>query len=252
MTFEERKNEMMDWANREFNIVFEELEKGNASETEKNAYKIAITVYNNLLSNLDDDNEAALIPAEAILISLMRGDPLTPIEDNESDWTLVEDKIDIDKGGIPIPSIPGYRIYQNERRHSLFKKVEYHEDADIPNTITYSDLARAVCINVKNGQRYNGGFGYTVFNELHPIKMPYIINGEIRIFTEDFKYHEDCESDYDTFSVLYFRYPNGEIENVMRFFKMDDKTKSMMCIDKTEYFSRRKKYVDRVEKGKKW
>lgn len=76
MTLEERKKELMDWADREFRIVYDQLQKDNASEAEKDVYRCALTVYKNLIDNIED--EGIIIPAEAVLISLMRGEPLTP------------------------------------------------------------------------------------------------------------------------------------------------------------------------------
>lgn len=144
---------------------------------------------------------------------------------------------------------PGYSIYQNKRRNTLFKKIQYDGDKVCEK---YSDVGRAVCVDMKNGQNYDGGFGYTIFDALHPVTMPYSPSGKTRIFTDDFKCYEECQEDYDTFAVLYFRYPNGEMEEVMKFFKMDIKTKEMVSIDKTEYFSRKKKYQERIAKGKRW
>lgn len=238
MGFEERKKELIDWADREFNIVFEQLKKDNASESEKDIYRCALTVYKNLIDNLED--ESTLIPAEAVLISLMRGEPLTPIEDSDEDWVWVEG-FDQAIGN----DNPGYSIYQNRRRNTLFKKVIMDGDKGCTK---FSDVGRCVCVDIKNGQTYDGGFGYTIFDTMHPVIMPYSPSGKVRIFTEDFKYHEEYEGDYDTFGVIYFRYPNGEMEEVMRFFKMDPKINQLVAIDKTEYLSRKKRYKEREAK----
>lgn len=238
MGFEKRKEEISTWAEREVQIILDALEKDGAKETEKDVYRAALTTYNNLLDNLED--EAMLEPIKAVMMTLMLGEPLTPIEDVEDDWMFVE-------GGDPGPNspLPGYTIYQNKRRHTLFKKHEVDGDKEC---IKFSDVGRAVCVDLNSAENYEGGFGLSIFDFMHPITMPYSPRGQVRIFTEDFKYHEEYEGDYDTYAIAYFRYPDGYMEEVKRFFKMDTKINQMVSITKDEYFARKKRWKERMEK----
>lgn len=238
MSFEERREELSKWAEREVEIVLAALEKEGATENEKDVYRAALTTYNNLIYNLEE--EAMLEPIKAVMMSLMLGEPLTPIDDREEDWILVEG-FDPAAGN----ENPGYSIYQNRRRNTLFKKHIVDGDKECTN---FSDVGRAVCVDLSNGENYEGGFGLAIFDRMHPITMPYSPRGTVRIFTEDFKYHEDFEGDYDTYSVVYFRYPDGFMEEVKRFFKMDPKINQLVAIPKEEYFARRKKWKEHSKK----
>ena len=98
---------------------------------------------------------------------------------------------------------------------------------------------------------YTGGMGPLILDEMMPITLPYYPCGKIRIFTEDFKYHEEHDGDLDTIGVLYFRMPDGTMTEVKRYFKEDHESKQMVEITQSEYLSRKKRVEERMKKAQK-
>lgn len=230
------ENEMIDWARKELKLLGE-------SEKDMEEYcDAAFRTYCNYVKAMYGTDNPTL--SSTIFNQLILGNPLTPIDDKTpDDWDFVE-------GFNPSSDThnPGYAIYQCNRRFTLFKKISYDKKTG-KETIKFSDSGRASCIDINTNQTYTGGIGMTLLDEIHPVTMPYYPTGKFKIFTEDFKYHKDNDScDFDTIGVLYFKLPDGRMEEVKRFFKYDPKSQQMVEIDKTEYFARRKKVED--QKGK--
>lgn len=226
MTNTNEVTEMKDWAKREVELAKNEARADENAEALNGLYNIALNAYYDLVDKLDGVGRPGIV--KAILMQLMREEPLTPIEDNDEDWL----EVDIESED---PNVkPDFKIYQCKRRNSLFKKVVDDDE------VYYSDSERAIGCDVNTNKHYGGGMGLAVLAEDDPIKMPYMPTGKIVMFTEDFKYDEDVEGDFDTVGVLYFRYPNGEMKKVMRFFKEDPETKKMVEIPQKEYNDRKK------------
>lgn len=217
------------WAKKEIELAA----AGNNSKIRNeldNHYAGAYAVYCNFVDWLK-----ILDPPEVfktILMQLLNGECLTPIEDREEDWIFVEG---FDPGAGT--DNPGYTIFQCNRYPSLFKKIIY-DKKDGDNIIEFNDVSRIVCIDINSKKTYTGGMGHMVINELLPIKMPYIPLTKIKVFTESFKYHKDS-GDYDTIGVLHYRTSEGQLGDIMRFFKEDPTTHNMVEINNTEYFSRK-------------
>lgn len=224
---------LMEWARREIDLATAgEMEEAPEMKEEMDKhFEAAYQAYCDFLERVEDLDKPGI--AKTVFTQLLHEEPLTPIEDNEEDWTLVEG-FDPASGN----ENPGWSIYQCDRRFSLFKKIIYAGDN---RSTIYTDTARAVCMDINTQQMYTGGIGPKILDEMIPIKMPYQPLGKIKIFTEDFKCHEDSDEDFDTIGVLYFRMPDGQMKEVKRFFKEDYQTHEMVEIDKTEYFSRKKK-----------
>lgn len=229
-----------EWAKREIELAMTG-ERFEGKEAIDELYKVALEAFCDLSDKVDQVDKPGL--AKTLITQLMHGDPLTPIEDNEEDWVVVEG-FDPAVGN----ENPGWTIYQCKRRNSLFKKVSYDRKTGEEDSVEYNDTERSICYDINTNNAYTGGMGPAVLNKFDPIKMPYQPLGKIRIFTEDFKCHEDYDGDFDTVGVLYFRDPDGEVRQVMKFFKEDYKTKQMVEINKTEYLSRKKKYMERRKK----
>lgn len=241
---------MKEWARREVDLAkswnsllnVDDLE---AKETTLEEYEAAYRSYCNFLDEYEKLDDAKII--KTVFTQLLHGENLSPIVDSKDDWTLVE--------GFD-PSVgndnPGWSIYQCKRRNSLFKKVTYDRKTGEVDEITFRDIDRSVCIDInKPDEMYTGGMGQLVLDEMMPITLPYSPCGKIRIFTEDFKYHEECEGDMDTVGVLYFRMPDGTMKEVKRFFKEDHETKQMVEINRSEYLSRRMRVEERMKKAQK-
>lgn len=236
---------LKEWARREIDLATNNTDfDGDMKEEIDSHYEAAYQAFCDFVDRTKDFDNSGII--KTIFSQLFNEDPLTPIEDNEEDWTIVE--------GFD-PAIgnenPGWSIYQCKRRNTLFKKVTYDRKTGGIDDVKFSDTGRAVCMDINTNTIYEGGMGQAILDEMIPVQMPYQPFGKIKIFTDDFKYHEDFDGDFDTIGVLYFRMVDGEMKQIMRFFKEDYKTHKMQEINKTEYFARKRKVEDRKGKIKK-
>ena len=238
-----KTTKMKEWARREVDLAKTWLndEDPEAKETMSEEYEAAYRSYCNFLDELEKLKDAKII--KTAFTQLLYEENLSPIVDSEDDWTLVEDPA-------PANDNPGWTIYQCKRRSSLFKKVTYGRKTGEVDEITFRDIDRSVCIDInKPDYMYTGGMGALVLDEMVPITLPYSPCGKIRIFTEDFKYHEEYEGDIDTVGVLYFRMPDGSMKEVKRYFKEDHESKQMVEISQSEYLSRKKRVEERMKKA---
>lgn len=223
----EIKKKFIEWAEREIELK----EKSIPKDEINNAYKNALQAYCNTIEIFQKDPNYFYLSI-GVLQELLFGECLTPIEDNDEDWILVR-------------GIDGKKenklIYKSKRKKGLEKHVTCY-DSENNITTTYFDFQRAICFDVNTEASYTGGIGFKVLNEMFPITMPYEPDtNKIIIYTENFKYYNDSNGDADTFGVLYFKMPNGELKKVYRFFKNDPKTNNIIEIDKAEYFARKEK-----------
>lgn len=218
--------EYLNWIDNELYIL------GMEESYNENIVKISnvsVTIQN-IFHNLLASCEVAGVEfgqVRSILTNLIFGYPLTQIKEEEIDAIVQDD--------------PTVCVYRCSRWLSLRKLIKKRNDGGA--NIYYHDAARSICVDINNpSKQYTGGIGESILYEMDPIKFPYEIPKEpIRIFMETFKYHS---SDYqnDTFAVMYFRYPDGKMTEVKRFFK---KTKDgMEEISKQEYIIRRKKWEE--------
>lgn len=245
-----KTTKMKEWARREVDLAKTWLsdEDPETKETMSEEYEAAYRSYCNFLDEYEKLENTKII--KTVFAQLLHEENLSPIVDSEDDWTLVEG-FDPAAGN----DNPGWSIYQCKRRSSLFKKVTYGRktgEVDDLKAITLRDIDRAVCIDInKPDCMYTGGMGPLVLDEMMPITLPYSPCGKIRIFTEDFKYHEEYEGNMDTVGVLYFRMPDGTMKEVKRYFKEDHESKQMVEISQSEYLSRKKRVEERMNKAQK-
>nr|DAF70181.1 MAG TPA: hypothetical protein [Caudoviricetes sp.] len=239
-----KTTKMKEWARREVDLAKTWLNNEDL-EAMPEEYEAAYRCYCNFLDEFEKLKDTRII--KTVFTQLLHEENLSPIIDSEDDWTLVE-------GFDPAVGCdnPGWSIYQCKRRSSLFKKVAYDRKTGEVDEIMFRDIDRAVCIDInKPDYMYTGGIGSLLLDEMIPITLPYSPCGKIRIFTEDFKYHEEYEGDMDTVGVLYFRMPDGTMKEVKRFFKEDYKTKEMVEIGYQEYLSRKKRVEEKMKKTQK-
>lgn len=212
-------NNLKRWAKREIELATNDPE---INEEVDKCYQTAYQAFCDFVDRINDVKTPEIV--KAIFFQLFNECNLVPIEDKQEEWD-------------PTPCA---NIYQSNRRPSLYKKLIFEDDRKEP-AVRYSDQKRAVCIDLNTNKYYEGGVGMAVLDEMCPIKMPYQPVGIIKIITEDFQCYEDENKESDTFAVLYFKMPDGNMIKVMRFFKVDKKTNETVEIDKTEYFYRKKK-----------
>lgn len=185
-------------------------------------YQSALKAFKSVCA--DEHSGFSFSVTKNILVRLLNGLPLTPIEDTEDNFVEIcgFNGKDFKK-----------KTYQCCRMSSLFKDV--YEGG----TVRYNDNDRYYCIDIENKNTYSGGGVGKILNELFPITMPYMppVN-KFKVYTEEFiavGYKNDDE-DYNTKGILYCITPDGEKVEINRFFA--DSENSMEEIGQIEYAER--------------
>ena len=162
---------------------------------------------------------------------LIDGKHLTPIEDTDDVWNLIDNHED------------GYISYQCKRMSSLFKDVY----AD--GTVKYDDINRSYCIDIHNSNNeYSSGLVRRIINAMFPITMPYMPGKPIKVYCEDFL-TDKKNGDFDTVGVFYaLKTENDKQEKIEinRFFREPKEGEEGIWteISKEEYMQRRDKRLN--------
>lgn len=120
---------------------------------------------------------------------------------------------------------------------SLFK------DVDSAGNVTYSDVDRALAINIDNpALSFHSGFITRLIDKLFPVKMPYFPeNNKFKVYREVF--HTDKKDhEYDTMAILYIVTPDGKKTDIYRYFKYDPNN-GFIPISKEEYEERKARKI---------
>lgn len=221
------KSNMELWAEEEIRIACER-ERGGASEDEWDygvaCYESALKAFRSLLE--DEHSGMSIGFTLGILNRLVKGQPLTPIEDTDDAW--------IKRGRYPYEN--DYITYQCKRMSSLFKHV--YTDGHIE----YSDVNRFSCRTLDSSAWWHNGHVSKIANEYFPIKMPYVphtYNVICQEFLTDRK-----NGDFDTMAILYIYNSAGERKEVNRYFAETEE--GWREIDLSEYEQRRQMDTDRM------
>lgn len=234
LPFSAEREGMMGWAEREVDIACKR-ERGD-SKTEEGewdygcaCYESALKAFNSLCK--DGHSGFSIGLTKQILVRLIEGKPLTPINDTDDVWNNISD----------ISGIKGEEVnYQCKRMSSLFKYVY----AD--GTVKYTDVDRYYCKDINTGNTYRFGFVGNLIEELFPITMPYIPEDKsIVAFCEDFLFDKESGGDFDTFAILYLRDPHGNNITVNKFFK--EENDGLVEITEEEYNQRKVNAVKKDE-----
>ena len=218
---------MTEWAENEIKYACERERK--ASGTPEEEWDYGCACYESALKafkSLSEDGHSGMSIGftKNILVRLIDGKPLTPIDDIEEVWNECHGLRDDVKS-----------TYQCKRMSSLFKDV--YEDG----SIKYSDNDRVVCIDTGSGAAFSNGFIRNVIDEIYPITMPYMpATNPYKVYMEDSLYDEN-NGDFDTMGLLYLINPDGERIELNKFYK--ETAHSFMEISKEEY-DRRKKLAE--------
>lgn len=189
---------MKDWAKREIEIAC------GGKEDECTYYreccKSALKAYDTLCE--DGHSGMSIQVTRQILNRLILGKPLTPIRDTDDIWNTSYYNKD-----------KKTKNYQCKRMSSLFKRVS--EDGKV----TYSDHDRAYGFNVDSPNcTFSSGRVTAIVDELYPITMPYYPSDKAYgVAVEDFLVDPD-NGDFDTMGLLYLIKPNGEREEINKFY----------------------------------
>ena len=179
---------MIDWAENEVKIACErERAESKTPEGEWDygcaCYESALKAYKSLME--DGHSGMSFSITRQILNRLMRGQPLTPIEDTEDVWNCIDDRED------------NFKKYQCKRMSSLFKDV--YSDG----VVKYTDVDRCYAVYSDSPDTsWNNGLVQNIIDEMFPITMPYIPGNPIKVVCEDFLL-DPKNGDYDTIGVLY-------------------------------------------------
>ena len=193
---------MTEWARREVEIACKR-ENPDRKEGEWDygcaCYESALKAYECLME--DGHSGMSFGLTRAILIRLMDGKALTPIEDIEEDWSEIRGHND------------GGKYYQCKRMSSLFKDV--YSDG----TVKYSDNNRVtVCYLDNPNSWWNNSMVTNMIHEMFPITMPYIPEDKpYRVYAEQFLCDEK-NGDFDTEAILYCIKPDGEKFDINKYF----------------------------------
>ena len=135
-----------------------------------------------------------------ILNRLISVKPLTPIEDTEDVWNVVDRR-------------DGKVIYQCKRMSSLFKRVDEN------GVVTYSDNDSCVCVDMETGSTYGSGLVRKIYEEMYPVTLPYMPpTYPDKVYRTDLL-TDRKNGDFDTVGIFHIVKPDGEKIEVNRFFK---------------------------------
>ena len=221
---------MLDWAKREVEIACEK-ENPNRKEEEFDygcaCYESALKAFESLFE--DGHSGLSIKITQAILVRLLNGQPLTPIEDTDDIWDIR-----------PHLSKDGLKIYQCKRMGSLFKNI--YDDG----TVRYDDVNRSYCVDIHDPDiTYRFELVSRIIDEMFPITMPYMPGNPIEVYCEDFL-TDKKNAFIDTVGVLYaLKTENGRQEKIEinRFFKEPEGNEDgrLNEISKEEYYERKER-----------
>lgn len=201
----EFKKTMLEWAKREIELACKR-ERGNRPNDEFDygcaCYASALKAFKSLL---DDGHSGMSIGyTKHILNRLIDGKVLTPIEDTPDIWN------DCARSEYEI----GYTTQQCKRMSSLFKDI--YDDG----TVKYTDINRFVCTyEGEPGITWHSGLIDKILNEKFPITMPYMPSDRPFMVYCSEALTDPKNGDFDTVAIWYVKKPNGDREEINRFFK---------------------------------
>lgn len=190
-------------AQKEVELFKKSMEEGDDAEYIIGVCESALKAFKSLCD--DGHSGCSFGMTLNILNRLARGLPLTSINDDTADWYEIESyKDDV------------IRHYKSGRISGFYKDIRLVDGKEVAS---YTHLSRTECVNINNPKcTYYSGLVDKLFDEKHPIKMPYApLTKSIRVFCEDFLYDKN-NGDFDTVGIFYALYPDGKIEQINRFF----------------------------------
>lgn len=207
------------WAKREIELVKHELTKEGSDNYHYffRCLDSALKAFNSLTE--DGHSGASIELTFLILQRLIHGLPLTPIEENTS-WV----KSHVNDSDTT--------TLQCARMSSLFK------DISKDGNITYNDVNRVLCVNkdIPTTPAWYSGFVSKLVDSIYPIKFPYYPSDDpIIVYVSE--HTTSTKEDFDTMCIDSLKLPEGEKQEVKRFFIKDTDGNSWIEIDESEYLS---------------
>lgn len=214
---------MTDWAKQEVEIACTQACKEGEEDCGyfRSCCESALKAHKSLME--DGHSGFSIGMTKQILIRLIEGRPLTPIDDTDDVWKEV-----------PMGA-KDYLSYQCKRMSSLFKHV--YDDG----TVKYSDTDSYYCVDVSNpSSTYSSGLVRKIVEEMFPITMPYYPGKPIAVYCEDFLC-DPKNGDFDTVGIFHAIKPDGEKIDISRYFKESDDGWKEITV--SEYLDREKNKV---------
>ena len=195
-----------------------------------NCYKSALKAYKSLLE--DEHSGMSFSFTRDILDRLMRGEPLTPITDEDFDGgSLIYDADDLASMGLKSE-------IQCPRMSSLFRKET------IDGEVAYHDLDRAYCIDIEKPSETFSCSATDIVDELFPIKMPYLPKREkYKVYVQTFITNKK-NGDLDTRGIIYLMTPDGKRIDINRYYT--EKEGKLVEISKDEYDKLLERRLDKI------
>ena len=218
---------MYEWAKREIELAFKLDHENSPKEKFDEKFNYGCACYASALkafkSLLDDEHSgASIMITKSILNRLIDGKVITPIEDTPDIWN------DCARYEYEI----GYSTQQCKRMSSLFKYIYDN------GTIKYKDINRFVCIDKNNPYiTWHSGLIDKILDEKFPITMPYMPSDRPYLVYCSEALADPHNGDFDTVAIWYVKKPNGDREDINRFFKEGEE--DWIEIDDTEYQKRK-------------
>lgn len=221
---------MSEWAAEEVRIACER-ERAATTETNDDAdlmaqeyangcYQSALKAYKSLC---DDGHSGMSFGITAgILKRLCSGYPLTPIEDVDDVWELVNET-------------PDKTQYQCRRMYSLFKTV-----SKVDGSVQFRDVDRFLCVDPK-GVTYTNNFINQQLSKLYPLTLPYMPEGKFLVKAFDFATNAN-PGEFDTILIRSVKEPNGQEVLLNLCFKETEN--GFEPIQLKEYEERYRQYLD--------
>lgn len=196
--------DMMIWAENEVDIACKRERADNDNKTGWDygvaCYESALKAFKSLLE--DEHSGFSINITKNILVRMIEGKPLTPIEDTPESWNMLTYR-----------GRNSDEEYQCKRMSALFKYV--YSDG----TVKYSDIDRVTCVSVDNpNASYTCKVARDIIDAIFPITMPYMPKSKpYKVVMEDFLV-DPANGDYDTQGVLYAIDPDGNRIEINRYF----------------------------------
>lgn len=232
---------MTEWAKKEVEIACKREREGSENEEVGMwdygcaCYESALKAFNSLME--DGHSGTSIGFTKNILMRLIDGQPLTPIEDTDDVW------FDGSSPLRPIEDRDGVISTQCKRCSGLFKYI--YPDG----TVKYSYLDQCYCIDKESGSTYSFGLVRKIIEEMFPITMPFMPDKPIKVYCSDLL-TDRKNGDFDTVAVHYAVKPDGEKIDICRYFKEGDSESGWVEIDESEYKERELLHNNRMEEEK--
>ncbi len=162
---------------------------------DQHCHKSALKAFKSLCE--DEHSMFSINVTMNILNRLYKKLPLSEVNGGEDEWTVIESY--------------GDRVtYQNKRYSSLFK------DVFSDGKINYTDVQRAIVVDIDNQSDMWSGWESYILDELFPIKLPYYPDmNKYKIYVN---HTHDEKGNITSYHIYYIIKPDGSKVEVNRLY----------------------------------